>query len=51
MGHTQEAERSIHFSSEMVALPASTRASLATRRRREDAKKPFVEVSAARDSG
>ena len=51
LGHPEEAERSIHFSYEMVALSHAPRASSATRpqprRRRE---KPFVEVSGRKGS-
>ena len=48
MGHTAEAERSIHFSYEMVALSHATARELGYELSPEDEKKPFVEVSGAR---
>ncbi len=51
MGHTQEAERSIHFSYEMVALSHQTARELGYETSEEDAKKPFVEVSGRKGLG
>jgi arginyl-tRNA synthetase len=51
MGHTQEAERSIHFSYEMVALSHQTAQELGYATSEEDAKKPFVEVSGRKGLG
>jgi arginyl-tRNA synthetase len=51
MGHTAQAERSIHFSYEMVALSHATARELGHTPSAEDAKKPFVEVSGRRGLG
>ncbi|HEX7087470.1 MAG TPA: arginine--tRNA ligase [Vicinamibacterales bacterium] len=51
MGHTAQAERSIHFSYEMVALSHETARELGHTPSPEDAKKPFVEVSGRRGLG
>jgi arginyl-tRNA synthetase len=53
LGHPREAERSIHFSYEMVALSHSTARELGyeTAAERADAKKPFVEVSGRKGLG
>src|SRR4029450_13658489 len=50
MGHQTEAERSIHFSYEMVALSHQTARDLGYAAA-EDAKKPFVEVSGRKGLG
>ncbi len=51
MGHTEQAERSIHFSYEMVALSHGTARELGYGLAAEDAKKPFVEVSGRKGLG
>jgi arginyl-tRNA synthetase len=53
MGHTAQAERSIHFSYEMVALSHATARELgfAPPPDSEDAKRPFVEVSGRKGLG
>jgi len=51
MGHTREAERSIHFSYEMVALSHDTARELGYELSDEDRKKPFVEVSGRKGLG
>ena len=53
LGHPREAENSIHFSYEMVALSHATARELGyeTARQGEDAKKPFVEVSGRKGLG
>src|SRR5258705_2461570 len=53
LGHTREAENSIHFSYEMVALSHATARELGyeTERESEAAKKPFVEVSGRKGLG
>jgi arginyl-tRNA synthetase len=51
MGHTAEAERSIHFSYEMVALSHATARELGYELSAEDQKKPFVEVSGRKGLG
>lgn len=53
LGHPQEAENSIHFSYEMVALSHATARELGyeTASDSEDAKKPFVEVSGRKGLG
>ncbi len=51
MGHTAEAERSIHFSYEMVALSHATARELGYELSPEDQKKPFVEVSGRKGLG
>ena len=51
MGHTAQAEQSIHFSYEMVALSHQTARELGFAPSEEDAKKPFVEVSGRRGLG
>ena len=53
LGHPKEAENSIHFSYEMVALSHATARELGyeTAQEGEDAKKPFVEVSGRKGLG
>jgi arginyl-tRNA synthetase len=51
MGHTAEAERSIHFSYEMVALSHATARELGYELSPDDQKKPFVEVSGRKGLG
>jgi arginyl-tRNA synthetase len=51
MGHAAEAERSIHFSYEMVALSHQTARELGFEPPLEDSKKPFVEVSGRKGLG
>jgi len=53
LGHPREAENSIHFSYEMVALSHATARELGyeTAADSEDAKKPFVEVSGRKGLG
>ena len=51
MGHQAEAERSIHFSYEMVALSHQTARELGYQPPPEDSKKPFVEVSGRKGVG
>ena len=51
MGHTQQADRSIHFSYEMVALSHATARVLGYAPPAADDRKPFVEVSGRRGLG
>jgi len=53
LGHPQEAENSVHFSYEMVALSHATARELGyeTAAESQDAKKPFVEVSGRKGLG
>jgi arginyl-tRNA synthetase len=51
LGHPEEAENSIHFSYEMVALSHSTAKELGYPADEESAKKPFVEVSGRKGLG
>jgi arginyl-tRNA synthetase len=51
MGHAEQAERSIHFSYEMVALSHATARELGYELSAEDQKKPFVEVSGRKGTG
>jgi len=51
LGHPAEAENSIHFSYEMVALSHATARELGYESEAEDAKKPFVEVSGRKGLG
>ena len=51
MGHARQAERSIHFSYEMVALSHATARALGYAPEGEDLKKPFVEVSGRKGLG
>ena len=51
MGHAAQAERSIHFSYEMVALSHDTARELGYELSAEDQKKPFVEVSGRKGLG
>jgi arginyl-tRNA synthetase len=51
LGHPAEAENSIHFSYEMVALSHETARELGYETAAEDAKKPFVEVSGRKGLG
>jgi arginyl-tRNA synthetase len=51
MGHREQAEQSIHFSYEMVALSHDTARELGYELSDEDRKKPFVEVSGRKGLG
>jgi arginyl-tRNA synthetase len=51
LGHPEEAENSIHFSYEMVALSHATARELGYEIDPEEAKKPFVEVSGRKGLG
>ena len=51
MGHTRQAERSIHFSYEMVALSHATARALGYAPPADDVRKPFVEVSGRKGLG
>jgi arginyl-tRNA synthetase len=51
LGHPVEAENSIHFSYEMVALSHATARELGYPAQSEEAKKPFVEVSGRKGLG
>jgi arginyl-tRNA synthetase len=51
LGHPEEAEHSVHFSYEMVALSHATARELGYRLSGEDAQKPFVEVSGRKGLG
>ncbi len=51
LNHPQEAENSIHFSYEMVALSHATARELGYEIAADDAKKPFVEVSGRKGQG
>ena len=51
MGHTAQADRSIHFSYEMVALSHQTARALGYEVSDEDSRKPFVEVSGRKGQG
>jgi arginyl-tRNA synthetase len=51
MGHAEQAEQSIHFSYEMVALSHATAKELGYELSPEDQKKPFVEVSGRKGLG
>jgi arginyl-tRNA synthetase len=51
LGHPAEAENSIHFSYEMVALSHATARELGYAEQSEDARKPFVEVSGRKGLG
>ncbi len=51
IGHTTEAERSVHFSYEMVALTHNTARQLGYTLSPEDAARPFVEVSGRKGLG
>jgi arginyl-tRNA synthetase len=51
LGHPAEAENSVHFSYEMVALSHATARELGYEIAAEDAKKPFVEVSGRKGLG
>jgi arginyl-tRNA synthetase len=51
MGHVEEAEQSVHFSYEMVALSHATARELGYELSDEDQKKPFVEVSGRKGLG
>ncbi len=51
LGHREEAEHSIHFSYEMVALSHATAKELGYQVVGEDAQKPFVEVSGRKGLG
>jgi arginyl-tRNA synthetase len=51
LGHPKEAENSVHFSYEMVALSHATARELGYEIDAEEAKKPFVEVSGRKGLG
>jgi arginyl-tRNA synthetase len=51
LGHPAEAENSVHFSYEMVALSHATVRELGYETAAEDARKPFVEVSGRKGLG
>jgi len=51
LGHAEEAEHSIHFSYEMVALSHATATELGYQVSGDDAQKPFVEVSGRKGLG
>ncbi|HEY3384274.1 MAG TPA: arginine--tRNA ligase [Vicinamibacterales bacterium] len=51
IGHPQEADRSVHFSYEMVALTHNTARQLGYHLSPEDAARPFVEVSGRKGLG
>jgi arginyl-tRNA synthetase len=51
LGHTREAENSIHFSYEMVALTPATAHALGIEISEEDAKKSYVEMSGRKGLG
>jgi arginyl-tRNA synthetase len=51
LGHPSEAENSVHFSYEMVALSHATARELGYEIAADDARKPFVEVSGRRGLG
>jgi arginyl-tRNA synthetase len=51
LGYAKEAERSVHFSYEMVALSHATARELGYPEDAESRRKPFVEVSGRRGSG
>ncbi|HVR44950.1 MAG TPA: arginine--tRNA ligase [Thermoanaerobaculia bacterium] len=51
LGHGEQAERSVHFSYEMVALSPATAAALGMRLGAEDSEKTFVEMSGRKGVG
>jgi arginyl-tRNA synthetase len=51
LGHTREAESSIHFSYEMVALTPATAQTLSIEISEEDARKPYIEMSGRKGLG
>jgi len=51
LGHAREAENSIHFSYEMVALTPATAKALGIDVSEEDAKKPYIEMSGRKGLG
>src|ERR1051325_28524 len=51
LGHAREAERSIHFSFEMVALTPATAKALGIEVAEADAKKPYIEMSGRKGLG
>jgi len=51
LGHPEQAENSVHFSYEMVALSHATAQELGYPAEPDDAKKPFVEVSGRKGLG
>ena len=51
LGHAREAENSIHFSYEMVALTPATAKALGIDVSEEDAKKPYLEMSGRKGLG
>jgi arginyl-tRNA synthetase len=51
LGHPEEAEHSVHFSYEMVALSHATARELGYQLSGDDAQKPFVEVSGRKGLG
>ena len=51
LGHAREAEKSIHFSYEMVALTPATAKALDIEVSEEDSKRPFIEMSGRKGLG
>ena len=51
LGHAREAENSIHFSYEMVALTPATATALGIEVAADDAKKPYIEMSGRKGLG
>ena len=51
LGHTEQADNSIHFAYEIVALTPRCAAELSYELSAEDAKKPYVEVSGRKGFG
>jgi arginyl-tRNA synthetase len=51
LGHTREAENSIHYSYEMVALTPTTAKALGIDVSEEDSKKPYIEMSGRKGLG
>ena len=51
LGHTAAAEKSIHYSYEMVALTPETAQALGIEISEEDAKKPYLEMSGRKGFG
>jgi len=51
LGHAREAEKSIHFSYEMVALTPATAKALGIEVSEADAKKPYIEMSGRKGLG
>ena len=51
LGHAREAEKSIHYSYEMVALTPATAKALGIEVSEEDSKKPYIEMSGRKGLG